>query len=63
MELIIRTFDLKLQHTFSISRKINKYTTPAIVELRWEGISGYGEATSNPYYNITIDNIVADLEK
>jgi L-alanine-DL-glutamate epimerase-like enolase superfamily enzyme len=63
MELIIRTFDLKLQHTFSISRKSINTQPTAIVELRWEGISGYGEATSNPYYNITIDNIVADLEK
>jgi hypothetical protein len=62
MELIIRTFDLKLQHTFSISRKINKYTTHCNCRIKM-GISGYGEATSNPYYNITIDNIVADLEK
>jgi hypothetical protein len=62
MELIIRTFDLKLQHTFSISRESINTQPTAIVELRWEGISGYGEATQ-PYYNITIDNIVADLEK
>jgi hypothetical protein len=47
MELIIRTFDLKLQHTFSISRKSINTQPTAIVELRWEGISGYGEATSN----------------
>lgn len=62
MELIIRTFDLKLQHTFSISRKSINTQPSAIIELKKDGISGYGEATSNPYYNITIDNITADLE-
>jgi hypothetical protein len=60
MELIIRTFDL-LQHTFSISRKSINTQPTAIVELRWEGIQWRGYF--KPYYNITIDNIVADLEK
>jgi L-alanine-DL-glutamate epimerase-like enolase superfamily enzyme len=63
MELIIRTFDLKLQHTFSISRKSIDIQPTVIVELKCDGISGYGEATSNPYYNITTARIVNDLEK
>jgi L-alanine-DL-glutamate epimerase-like enolase superfamily enzyme len=63
MELIIRTFDLKLQHTFSISRKSINTQPTVIVELKSEGISGFGEATSNPYYNITIETITTDLEK
>ena len=63
MELIIRTFDLKLQHTFSISRKSIDTQPTVIVELKCDGISGYGEATSNPYYNITTARIVNDLEK
>jgi hypothetical protein len=49
-------------HTF-IFQENHKYTTHLNVELRWEGISGYGEATSNPTTISTIDNIVADLEK
>lgn len=63
MELIIRTFDLKLQHTFSISRKSINIQPTIIVELKSNGVSGYGEATSNPYYNITTDTIRTDLEK
>lgn len=63
MELIIRTFDLKLQHTFSISRKSIDTQPTVIVELKCDGTSGYGEATSNPYYNITTARIVNDLEK
>lgn len=63
MELIIRTFDLKLQHTFSISRKSINTQPTVVVELKSEDTSGYGEATSNPYYGITIDTIKTDLEK
>ena len=63
MELIIRTFDLKLQHTFSISRKSIDVQPTLIVELKSNGISGFGEATSNPYYNITTDSIRTDLAK
>ena len=63
MELIIRTFDLQLQHTFSISRKSITVQPTVIVELKSDGISGYGEATSNPYYNITVDILISDLEK
>ena len=63
MELIIRTFDLKLQHTFSISRKSINTQPTVIVELKSSGLSGYGEATSNPYYNINVSTIVSDLEK
>ncbi|HMR15869.1 MAG TPA: dipeptide epimerase, partial [Mariniflexile sp.] len=34
-----------------------------IVELKYGGFSGYGEATSNPYYHITIQKMMDDLEK
>jgi hypothetical protein len=33
-----------------------------VVELKVR-VSGFGEATSNPYYNITIETITTDLEK
>jgi L-alanine-DL-glutamate epimerase-like enolase superfamily enzyme len=62
MKLIIRTFDLKLEHTFRISRKSINTQPTIIVELQSEGISGFGEATSNPYYNITTEIIASDLE-
>ena len=63
MELIIRTFDLQLQHTFSISRKSINTQPTVIIELKSDGMSGYGEATSNPYYNVSVNTIISDLEK
>lgn len=57
MNLSISKNDLKLKYPFSISRH-TYYTQPNIViKLHHEGYCGYGEATINPYYNITIENL------
>lgn len=63
MKLIIRTFDLQLKHTFTISRESYDVQPSLIVELQSEGFSGFGEATSNPYYNITVASMQHNLEQ
>lgn len=63
MQLIIRTYDLKLKHTFTISRQSFDIKPTMIIELKDGELSGYGEASENPYYHKTIDNMVSDLIK
>ncbi|MEO7977902.1 dipeptide epimerase [Flavobacterium sp.] len=63
MKLILRSYNLKLKHTFRISRKTIDFQPSLIVELQEDGISGFGEATSNPYYNISIAILQNDIEK
>lgn len=63
MKLIVKEYILKLKHTFTISRESIDVQPSLIVELQSNGISGYGEATSNPYYNITVPMMMADLNK
>ncbi|RZJ50565.1 MAG: dipeptide epimerase [Flavobacterium sp.] len=63
MKLILRAYDLKLKHTFRISRKSIDFQPSLIVELQDDGFSGFGEATSNPYYNITIEILQHDIEQ
>jgi L-alanine-DL-glutamate epimerase-like enolase superfamily enzyme len=63
MELILREFNLKLKHTFTISRESIDFQPSLIVELKSEGFSGFGEATSNPYYHTTVPIMMQDLEK
>jgi L-alanine-DL-glutamate epimerase-like enolase superfamily enzyme len=63
MKLILRTFNLKLKHPFTISRKSHSIQPSLIVELQSEGHSGFGEATSNTYYNTTVDSMKHNLEK
>ena len=57
MEIKLHSFNLELKHTFTISRESHDFQETLIVELISDGISGFGEATSNPYYNCTIDKM------
>ena len=62
MQLIFHTFDLRLKHTFTIAHDSRDVQPTLIVELRDCDLSGLGEATSNPYYDITIQNMIDTLE-
>jgi len=62
MEVILRQFDLKLQHRFTISRESYNTQPTLIVELKDDTFSGYGEATSNPYYGVTVPKMISDIE-
>jgi L-Ala-D/L-Glu epimerase len=61
MQLRLHAFDLPLRHTFTISRESITSQPTLIVELSQNGISGYGEATSNKYYGFTIERMARDL--
>lgn len=63
MEIILRSFQLPLKHTFTISRHSIDVQPTLVVELRHGHFSGFGEATSNIYYNISVPIMVTDLEK
>lgn len=63
MEIILRSFQLPLKHTFTISRHSINVQPSLVVELRQGSFSGFGEATSNIYYNISVAMMIADLEK
>ncbi len=63
MQIILHKFDLELKHTFTIAHDSRDVQPTLIVELRDGTISGLGEATSNPYYGITIDSMCRALEE
>jgi L-Ala-D/L-Glu epimerase len=62
IKLTIHSFDLPLKHTFTISYDSRDVQPTLIVELEQNGYKGYGEATSNPYYGFTIENMTNALE-
>lgn len=62
MRLTYHTFDLQLTHTFTIAHDSRDVQPTLIVELGDGVHSGLGEATSNPYYGVTIDNMIAALD-
>jgi len=61
MQLRLHAFDLPLAHTFTISRESITSQPTLIVELSQDGISGFGEATSNKYYGFTIERMARDI--
>lgn len=63
MELELKSFTLKLKHTFGISRESYDTQDTLIVALSLQGKTGYGEATSNPYYGITLEHMLAEIEE
>jgi L-alanine-DL-glutamate epimerase-like enolase superfamily enzyme len=61
MDLILRVYDLPLKHRFTISRQSFDTKRTLIVELRDGDLSGYGEASENPYYHKSVEEMVQDL--
>lgn len=62
MEINYYPFQLKFRHPFTISKGTKTHQPTLIVELNHRGILGYGEAPAISYYNITVDQMIADLE-
>ena len=59
--MLLHRFDLRLRHTFTIAHDSRDVQETLIVELRDGALSGFGEATANNYYGITIDRMITDL--
>ena len=55
MELRLHEYELPLKHPFTISRGTTTAQRTLIVELQQDGMSGYGEATANSYYDSSMD--------
>lgn len=61
MKFTLKKYILPLKHTFSISRESHDFQNTLIVCLSENNQTGYGEATSNPYYNITVESMMAEI--
>lgn len=61
MKLSVKEYALELKHQFTISRYSFKTKPTLIVTLEEDNFTGIGESSSNPYYNITINTMITDL--
>jgi len=61
MQVTLAKHTLNLKHTFRISREAHDTQDTLIVSLSLNGKTGYGEATSNPYYKITVESMMAEI--
>lgn len=55
-------FSLRFRHPFTISKGTKTHQPTLVVELEHFGIKGYGEAPAIAYYNIPVEQMIADLE-
>ena len=62
MQLHLKKYTLPLRHTFSISRESHDFQDTLIISLSKDGHTGFGEATSNPYYEITVESMIREIE-
>jgi len=63
MKLTLQTFELPLQHEFTIARATSRVSRTLIVRLEHEGVCGYGEAPEDSYYGATLENMASALER
>ena len=61
MECKYQKFNLKFRHPFTISKGTKTHQPVLMVELNHRGITGYGEAPAISYYNITVEEMIRDL--
>lgn len=62
MKLNYQSFNLPFRYPFTISRGTKTHQSTLIIELENFDIKGYGEAPAITYYNITVEQMMAELE-
>jgi L-alanine-DL-glutamate epimerase-like enolase superfamily enzyme len=63
MKVAVNQFDLELRYPFAISRHTYYSIRSLIFELSVGSASGYGEATTNPYYDISEDKLLGSFSE
>lgn len=63
LNLRFRPYELKLRHAFNLARS-QRTTTPGVqVEIEYDGIVGYGEASMPPYLGENVKSVTNFLSK
>ena len=63
MKFSWKQYDLKLKHTFRISRGARDIAPVIILELEHDGIIGYGESSPSKRYGETPETVVSFFQK
>ena len=63
MKLSFRPYELTLKHVFTVA-SYSRTTTPDVqVEIEYEGLTGYGEASMPPYLGESVESVMNFLGK
>ena len=63
LQLKFFPYELQLRHTFTVA-SYSRTTTPDVqVEITWEGVTGYGEASMPQYLGQTVESVCGFLSR
>ncbi len=63
LNLSFKPYDLKLRHTFTVSKNSRTHTPDVLVFLEYDGVVGYGEASMPPYLGETQESVCRFLSQ
>ena len=63
MTLKFFPYELKLQHVFTVATYTRTTTPDVQVEIEYDGVTGYGEASMPPYLGHTLISLTTFLQK
>lgn len=62
MEVNYKAYNLPFRYPFRISKGVKTHQPTLVVSIGAFGLVGYGEAPAITYYNISVDDMIKDLE-
>ena len=63
MKLSFRPYELKLAHVFTVSSYARTSTPGIQLQIEYEGVTGYGEASMPPYLGQSVESVSRFLER
>ncbi len=63
LNLSFMPYDLKLKHAFNLAKSSRTHTPDVQVEIEYDGIVGYGEASMPPYLGESVESVTRFLSK
>ncbi len=63
LKLHFRPYELKLRHSFNLAKSSRTVTPGVQVQIDFDGVRGYGEASMPPYLGESVDSVMAFLGK
>ncbi len=63
LNLSFKPYELKLRHAFNLAKSSRTTTPDVLVQLEYDGLVGYGEASMPPYLGESIESVCSFLGK
>lgn len=57
LKLSFKPYDLKLKHAFNLAKNSRTHTPDVLVQIEYDGVIGYGEASMPPYLGETTESV------